>query len=78
VIELTGIDESRLSNENGDREVIPLIESYLRWADNPSVDDPAAFRIEEVTPNDVTQFTIQAAGCQMTCRTVSGGRIPIV
>jgi hypothetical protein len=37
VIELLGIDESRLSNENGSRKVMPLIESYLRWADSPSV-----------------------------------------
>lgn len=53
VIELTGIDELRLANETGGREVMPLIEHYLDVADNPSVNIPAAFRIEEVKPSDV-------------------------
>jgi hypothetical protein len=53
VIELTGIDELRLANETGGREVMPLIENYLRLTDNPSVNIPAAFRIEAVKPSDV-------------------------
>ena len=45
VIELTGIDELRLANETGGREVMAIIEDYLDLADNPPVNIPAAFRI---------------------------------
>ena len=53
VIELTGIDELRLANETGSREIMPLVENYLHFADNPSVNMPAAFRIDGVKPSDV-------------------------
>ena len=53
VIELTGIDERRLANETGGREVMRQIEDYLDLADDPSVNTPAAFRIHEVKPSDV-------------------------
>jgi hypothetical protein len=53
VIELTGIDELRLANETGSREVMRPIERYLELADDPSVYIPATFRIEKVKPSDV-------------------------
>lgn len=53
VLELAGIAESRLSNENGSKPVAPQIELYLSLADQPGVDAPASFRVSDVTPSDV-------------------------
>jgi hypothetical protein len=53
VIELTGIDEERLSNEDGGKPAAPQIELYLEMAREPGVDAPASFRIDNVTRRDV-------------------------
>jgi hypothetical protein len=52
VLELGGIQESRLSNQNGSAQVAPRIEQYLKHVE-ARLDDPASFRIDEVVPGDV-------------------------
>ena len=48
---LSGIREPRLSNQDGSAQVGPRIDLFLGYTDR--ADDPASFRIHEVTPGDV-------------------------
>jgi hypothetical protein len=53
VLELGGIEESRLSNQNGSAPVAPQLEQYLMHADRPGLGDAESFRIDQVAPGDV-------------------------
>jgi hypothetical protein len=53
VLELGGIKESRLSNQNGSAPVAPQLEQYLMHADRAGLGDAGSFRIDQVAPGDV-------------------------
>jgi len=52
VLELGGIQESRLLNQDGGTQVAQRVELYLSVADKPGVNDPGSFRIREISPGD--------------------------
>ena len=53
MLELVGTQESRLLNQDGGTQVAQRVELYLSAADKPGVDDPASFRIREISPGDI-------------------------
>jgi len=54
VMELKGIEESRITREDGNPESWPHIELFCKLADRPGVVIPGAFRIAGVNPGDIT------------------------
>jgi hypothetical protein len=56
VIELKGIEESRIAREDGNPDCWPHIELFCKLADRPDMVIPGAFRLAGVNPGDITSI----------------------
>jgi hypothetical protein len=73
VIELTNIDERRLTNENGSMIFGEQFDNYLDLANEPSVSLAASFRIQNVMPGDVV--AVHGTGANFRAGGVKGSKV---